>query len=241
MISGKSFSERCNWVVDPRYPERQAFSFAKSNDGDWVFINGDYISKFLAAIPVLGFKRYHLIIHNSDLPFTEETFMKLRKNVYHVFAMNAAFRHPRVTAIPIGFADNQLDFLSTFRPAETNRDIEVYLNIKLSHNWDKRISCVQAVAGNPAVVRKERISVPEYYADLCRSKFVLCPEGTGIDTHRVYEALLCGATPVVLRNSLTHLYERLPVCIVNSWTDPYTVPTGKSSVFEVDPYLTIRP
>jgi hypothetical protein len=53
--------------------------------------------------------------------------------------------------------------------------------------------------------------------------------------------LLCGATPVVLRNSLTHLYEMLPVCIVNSWTDPYTVPSGRSSVFEANRYLTIRP
>jgi len=241
MISGRAFSERCKWVVDPRYPDRDAFSYANADDGDWVFINGDYISKFLAAFPLLSFKRFYLIIHNSDLSFTEETFMKLRKHVHHIFAINTAFRHPRLTAIPIGFSDDQLDFLLTFRPTETERDIDVYLNIKLQHNWGKRMACVNATMSMPGVVQKGRVSVAEYYTDLCRSKFVLCPEGTGIDTHRVYEALLCGATPVVLRNSLTHLYERLPVCLVNSWTDPYTVPNKKDTSYEVSDYLVIRP
>ena len=118
------------------------------------------------------------------------------------------------------------------------RDIEIYLNIKVRHNWEKRSQCIQAFEHDPRVVNRERVSVPEYYADLCRSKFVLCPEGTGIDTHRVYESLLCGATPVVLRNSLSHLYEKLPVCIVNKWTDQFYVPSGKGCSFNVNDYLT---
>ena len=73
--------------------------------------------------------------------------------------------------------------------------------------------------------------------DLCRSKFVLCPEGTGIDTHRVYESLYCGATPVVLRNSLSHLYERLPVCIVDKWTDPFVVPEQKPIDWSIKAFL----
>ena len=63
---------------------------------------------------------------------------------------------------------------------------------------------------------------------MCHSKFVLCPTGTGLDTHRVYEALACGATPVVLHSTLDPLYAKLPVCILNSWTDPFFVPIGTS-------------
>jgi hypothetical protein len=79
--------------------------------------------------------------------------------------------------------------------------------------------------------------VPEYFMELCRSKFVLCPEGTGMDTHRVYESLYCGATPVVLRSSLSHLYETLPVCIVDKWTDPFFVPVGKNFDASVHKYI----
>lgn len=238
MISGKAFSDLCRWVFDPRYPSREPFSYSAASDGDWVFLNGDYLTQFLATIPALTTKRFTFVIHNSDIPFTEEKFMRMRRHLYHVYAINTTFRHPRLTTIPLGFADNQLEFLSSFRPAETTRDIEVYLNIKVHHNREKRGECIAAVQGDPRVVNRERVSVPEYYADLCRSQFVLCPDGTGIDTHRVYESLLCGATPVVLRNSLSHLYERLPVCLVNSWSDPYVHPPRRTVPFTVQAFLT---
>lgn len=227
MISGKAFSELCRWVIDPRYPTRNPFSYTSAQDGDWVFINGDYIHKFLSDMPFLSTKRFYLIIHNSDLTFTEEKFQTLRKHVYHVFAINTNFHHPRVTTIPIGFADNQLDFLATFTPEKCERDIEIYLNIRIHHNPEKRRACTAAFENDERVFRRSIVSVPEYYNDLCRSNFVLCPEGTGIDTHRVYESILCGATPVVLRNSLSHLYEKLPVCIVDKWTDPFYKPARK--------------
>lgn len=237
MISGKCFSELCKWVVDPRYPERATFSYQNAGDGDWVFINGDYIQSFLNRIPFISTKRFYIIIHNSDLPFTEEKLMMLRKHIYHVFAINTTFTHPRVTTIPIGFADNQLDFLSSFKPENVERDIEIYLNIKVHHNREKRGECIRAFENDPRVVNRERVSVPEYYSDICRSKFVLCPEGTGIDTHRVYESILCGATPVVLRNSLSHLYEKLPVCIVDKWTDSFYVPEKMPYSFQTTSYL----
>ena len=238
MISGLNFSELCKWVIDPRYPERKQFSYQQSEDGDWVFINGDYIQKFTSAIPFVSMKRFYLIIHNSDLTFTEEKLASLRKHIYHVFAINTNFTHPRVTTIPLGFADNQLEFLSTFKPEPRERDIDIYLNIKIHHNWEKRGQCINAFETNPRVTNRERVSVEEYYNDLCRSKFVLCPEGTGIDTHRVYESILCGATPVVLRNSLSHLYEKLPVCIVDKWTDEFYVPTNTK--FETAPKFYLQ-
>jgi len=83
----------------------------------------------------------------------------------------------------------------------------------------KRNECLAAFAGDPRVVIHTGLDRREYYEDLCRSKYVLCPEGTGIDTHRFYEAVFCGATPVVLRNSLSDLYSRYPVKIIDKWSD----------------------
>jgi hypothetical protein len=58
-----------------------------------------------------------------------------------------------------------------------------------------------------------------------------------MDTHRVYESLFCGATPVVLHSPLDELYKKLPVCIVNKWTDPYVVPTKKEVTWNVSDFL----
>jgi hypothetical protein len=238
MICGRHYADRCKWVVDVRYPEKTQFSYSQSQDGDWVFINGDYIDNFYSSMPFIATKRYYVIIHNSDRTFTQKDMDRLRKHIYHVYAINTNFSHPRLTTVPIGFADNQIEFLSTFRPISNQRDIDVYINFKLQHNTEKRNECYETFKNNPKAVYRERVNVPEYYNDLCRSKFVLCPEGTGIDTHRVYEAILCGATPVVLRNPLSNLYEKLPVCIVDKWTDEFYVPAPKQFNTDILHYLT---
>jgi hypothetical protein len=154
-----------------------------------------------------------------------------------IYAINTVVKHAKVTTIPIGFVDRQLPFLESFRLPDVPRDIDIYLNFTTGTNVEKRSACLRAFEQDSRVVRAPSKSVPEYYADLCRSKFVLCPEGTGIDTHRVYESLLCGATPVVLRNSLSHLYERLPVCILDKWSDPFYVPQNKAFSTDVSGYL----
>lgn len=226
MISGKSFMKHCKWVVDTRYPEERRFNVFEARDGDWVFVNGDYLQEFrnMITMPFLLTKRFYVIVHNSDRSFGQrelELILPLSKRIY---AINTTVQHPRLVTIPIGFIDKQLPFLETFQKPNIPRDIEIYMNFTIGTNTEKRNECYEIFKNNPNVTIKTGIPVEEYYNDLCRSKFVLCPEGTGIDTHRVYEALLCGATPVVLRNSLLDLYRDLPVCIVNKWTTEFYVP-----------------
>lgn len=236
MISGKSFASMCKWVVDPRYPERPLFDYAKSVSGDWVFINGDYIHEYNVRIPFLHTKVFNIIIHNSDRSFTYDIFKTMRA-VHHVYSINTTFQHPNVTTIPLGFVDKQLPFLDSFVDKTLERDIEIYCNFTTCTNAPKRNECLYIFQNDPRVYTETNLPVVEYYNRLCRSKFVLCPEGTGMDTHRVYEALVCGATPVVLRNSLSHLYEKLPVCILNSWKDTLHIPENKRFSSSVCDYL----
>jgi hypothetical protein len=236
MISGKSFAERCKWVVDPRYPDRPRFQYHTASDGDWVFVNGDYL--YTMRFPVLSVKRFTFVIHNSDRPFEEPQFRYLLPHAAHVYAINTTIRHSRLTTIPLGFVDKQLPLLPLFEKPETERTIEVYMNFTAGTNTAKRNECIASFKDDPRVTIRTGLSLREYYTDLCKSKFVLCPEGTGLDTHRVYESLYFGATPVVLRNSLSHLYETLPVCTVNSWSDPFVHPPLKQIDWDINTFLT---
>lgn len=229
MISGKSFADRCIWIYDPRYRERPFLHWG-SRQGDWVFINGDYLDQFL-SIRLATPKRFNLIVHNTDKPFDADRFRRTLPRALHIYAINTTVRHPQLTTIPLGFADKDLGIIQTIRPS-SERTIEIYSNFSKHTNPKARMECFIAFEGDPRVVRKEPTgrTQAEYYDDLCHSKFVLCPEGTGIDTHRVYEALACGATPVVLHSTLDHLYEKLPICILNSWTDPMFVPEGSTNL-----------
>lgn len=194
-----------------------------------MFVNGDYLTEFRAQCPLFSPKQFTLVVHNSDRPFGWVQLGQLLPISRHIYAINTTVEHPRLTSIPLGFVDKQLPFLASFQRPDVPRDIEIYANFTQTTNDETRRACIEAFKDDPRVTWRSGLSVPEYYADLCRSQFVLCPEGTGIDTHRVYEALLCGATPVVLRNSLRPLYERLPVCILSTWTDPLSIQAGDAS------------
>ena len=61
--------------------------------------------------------------------------------------------------------------------------------------------------------------VNEYYRVLSEARFVLCPRGVGIDTHRVYETLLLGSYPIVKSSPLDWIYRDLPVLLVDDWKE----------------------
>jgi hypothetical protein len=237
MISGKSFSEACKWVVDPRYPTRDSFTYMRAADGDWIFVNGDYLDEFLRRFPLIRTKRFHIIVHNSDRSFGPSELAAVIPRAYRVYAINTTVTHPNLTTIPIGFVDKQLPLLFGFIGGSSDRSIEVYMNFIDATNAPKRAECRRALESDSRITRAQCLSVPDYFTDLGRSKFVLCPEGTGPDTHRVYESLLCGATPVVLHGPLDSLYEKLPVCIVSKWTDSLYSPSGKTFPTNVNAYL----
>merc|ERR1719261_283417 len=54
--------------------------------------------------------------------------------------------------------------------------------------------------------------------------FVIAPHGRGLDTHRIWEALLLNAVPIVLRSPMDPLFDgeslrKLPVKVVSSWSE----------------------
>jgi hypothetical protein len=54
-----------------------------------------------------------------------------------------------------------------------------------------------------------------FLESLVRHRFVLCPPGNGVDTHRLWESLLAGAIPVVKRSPAMEPFSDLPILIVD--------------------------
>ena len=68
---------------------------------------------------------------------------------------------------------------------------------------------------NLPFVRKEA-----YWRALLDHKFIISPEGNGIDCHRHYEALMAGCIPIVEENPLTRQkYANCPVVYTKSYMD----------------------
>jgi hypothetical protein len=85
----------------------------------------------------------------------------------------------------------------------------------------KRKECLDAIRDDPRVTIRSNLTNEEYRTDLSRSEFVLCPEGTGADTHRFYESVYLKSIPIVLRTNsvFDRLYAAFPCLVVNEWSD----------------------
>ena len=60
----------------------------------------------------------------------------------------------------------------------------------------------------------------KYLEDIKMSKFVFCPRGNGIDTHRIWETLYMGSIPVVKYEEYTHsLFRDLPILFIENWSE----------------------
>ena len=52
---------------------------------------------------------------------------------------------------------------------------------------------------------------------MSKSKYILAPQGTGIDCHRIYEAIYFNAIPILEKTKLDKFYNKLPVIIVDNF------------------------
>jgi hypothetical protein len=95
---------------------------------------------------------------------------------------------------------------------------------------------------------EDNIPFDSFNERMNRSKFVVCPMGFGIDTHRFYEAAWLGCTPIVITSGLDDLYKKFGALIVDSWdevTEELLSRHEKVEVpdflFKVEDYITHSP
>lgn len=66
---------------------------------------------------------------------------------------------------------------------------------------------------------KVDITNPKCYDEWLKYKFILSPEGAGLDCHRTWEAVIVGIIPIVKSSSINEVYQDLPILVVNEWSD----------------------
>ena len=178
-----------------------------------------------------------LIVRDGDTPFTDKLADTYLRHFNRIFCQNKCTNMDGVFAIPIGMEAS--DYIKTFDKfdiiKETRRvfcgapQLELYGNFSISTSARKRIQCLNNFLDKPYFTNKvtNRLPHPSYlpqqqYLDFCNdvlnSKFILCPEGNGIDTHRFWETIYLGRIPVVLHNPVVDSFN-VPKLVLNDWTE----------------------
>ena len=199
--------------------------------GAVVFCKIDEVLRFFERIRLTR-KRIILVTGEGDLPCDAFRQKFLPANVARWFAMNVTESHTRATAYPLGLGSPELgvtlrpDEISAIRASGIPRDRWLYVNFRPDTNpavrqpvfddFKSRSKGADWITIQPP---SERGSNGAFLDALARHRFVLCPPGNGVDTHRMWEALLAGAVPVVLRSQAMEPFSELPVLFVDDYRE----------------------
>lgn len=167
---------------------------------------------------------FSLILHNNDHWFGEEhLWMFDIPNLRNIYSQNTIISHERLIPLPIGIANSMwewgdLDVWKDIEP-EKEKDHDIYFNFTIEGGCRdvKRPDCYNKLKrlGIPWIESKEYST---YLRDLNNYKFLVSPEGNGIDCHRTWEALYLKVIPIVDRNTVTEYYSKyFPMVLVDDW------------------------
>ena len=171
--------------------------------------------------------RIVLVSSESDRPITADLLARCPAQIAHWFSTNLQTRHERLSAIPLGLANSYCAITlkapliaARTRPLPKDRHW-LYVNFRTSTNPDLRepvMNHFRSLKGADWVtVREAGLEFETFLEEMVSHRFVLCPPGNGIDTHRLWEALYCQTIPVALANPGMDSFRDLPILFVNSF------------------------
>ena len=220
-VSGDSFRGLATHVFEPgsRLDPRSV------RRSEVVFVQSSEIDRFMdSVLPGFG-EPFVLITHNGDRnPGRELMRLAEDRAVLHWFAQNLVFRHPKVSAVPIGL-ENRVHhtngILGDFRRAGSHpsRVDRILYGFTVENNPQERVPAYTALRSCPVADGTQRLNARKYRRLLQRYWFVASPPGNGVDCHRTWEAFYLGIIPVLKKGPLWDMFPGLPALFVEDWEE----------------------
>ena len=195
-----------------------------------VFCYGDLITEF-QEIMDLFMNPFVLISHNSDMNIVDNPTINSileHPKLIRWHSQNVGYLHSKLYFLPIGIANRQWPNgnLEMFEYIFKNYDLSImkkkwaYMNFKIDTNKEKRMLCYESLFNK--VQYLSLTSPMENLLRMMEYRYCICPEGNGLDTHRLWECFYLQIVPVLLKTpySLKIQHETgLPMILLDSWSD----------------------
>jgi hypothetical protein len=181
--------------------------------------------------------RFIVLSHNGDGRVMEPEKRKidvspLRRpsNIIAWFTTNLCSRGYGIFAIPLGLENSKwfpeqkkLEKLELFQKKERSSQGLLYLNFNKYNNLPQREGLYEKFSEHRWATifdGKNGRDFESYLSSMISHDFVLSPEGNGPDTHRTWEALYLGTSPVLKKHILHKEWKYdLPIVWVEDWSE----------------------
>lgn len=174
----------------------------------------------------LKYKNLTLITSQSDIEVDAKLLKKLPSCFSRWFCINSKIISDQIINIPLGIANNYEKNLKEieikFSPKNylNLKKYMLYINFNVNTNRKVREPIYKMFKSDENFyVSKYDSDKQNYQMNIVNSNFVLCPEGNGLDTHRVWEVLYSGSIPIVKKFSGFETFKNLPILFVDKFED----------------------
>ncbi len=221
-ICGDTFRKIANHIIDETLIP---FDPAKVKPGDIIFLNGNYLEIFVTTLHPHINAPYILLTHNSlqPAPGKFEALLNDPKLIAWFGKNITITNHPKLFPLPLGIPNKHwpwgnIELIKEITNQHIQKNHLLYLNIDVKTNNIRKK--VQDIFENKSFCYfATRKPYKDYLADMAQSKFVLSPEGAGMDCHRTWEAMLVGSIPIITHSTLDIMFQDLPILFVDKWED----------------------
>lgn len=153
-----------------------------------------------------------IITHNSD-----DKIDKLINCKLHL-AQNCQLTHNNIISLPIGIENTQWfdnNIFHEVRKMKIKKSKLIYFYFNLNTH-ESRNECYNIL--NPFLTWNTPKSKKDYFIELAKHKFAICPRGNGLDTHRIWECLYLNVIPIIIKKDYLNI-DNLPIIILDEWND----------------------
>ncbi len=168
-----------------------------------------------------------LISSESDRPITEEFLQRCPPQIVHWFSTNLQTKDDRLSVAPLGLANSYCNITlkapliaARSRPF-AERSSWLYVNFRTTSNPAVREPAMDHFrslrSADWLTVQEAGLDLESFLEEMTRHRFVLCPPGNGIDTHRLWEALYSRTIPVALAHPAMDAFRDLPILFVEDF------------------------
>jgi hypothetical protein len=248
-IQGNRFADMADFTFSPEqkhmddyYNLPNTMVFCRLKDINIVFTTPFYAMELMGVIRKLGdYWKFIVVTHNGDNEVNDNgvgymdgkgNYIKTDEftvpaNVIKWYATNVNTLAPWVEAIPSGLENDRWRpelrkkerMMETWQQPKDIRNL-VYVDFSTTWNVGERKRIYSLLEGKPWVTSfRDGANFERFLDNVYNHKFVVCPRGNGIATHREWETLYMGSIPIMKRDLNNRFFTNLPICFVDDWAE----------------------
>lgn len=203
-------------------------------ENDLLYVTGNRVKDFFQTTAPDIEVPFRMITAQTDPGVDSLLANMMPNNITKWYSINVHVDDSVIEPIPLGLQNlnwmwdgNIQSSPSTYTQfKDREKSKQILASFSTDNNPPERTKCIKEAkkinADFRMFQRQDRQNesyVLDYFDQVSQYKFVLCPWGCGVDTHRLWESLYLGSIPITRYHKVYRGFQDYPIVFLNDWSE----------------------